>query len=160
MFDEKRKKSICLGILTVLILTGVLAVFLMHMDKDVFRTLADTSPVLILVLLLYSLLYIFMDAALYKTVFSHKTEAFAFGNGLALSNLRIFGKTVLIVGGAMPIQSYYLYKKGLALGRGVGITTALYVTQKISVFLYTAVLLCFRWDWARAAVPSLPGLLL
>ena len=160
MFDEKRKKTICLGILTILLLTGILAIFLTHVDKNVFHILADTGPSMILVLLLYSLLYIFMDAMLYKAVFSHKTEAFAFGNGLALSNLRTFGKTVLIVGGSMPIQSYYLYKKGLALGRSVGITTALYVMQKVSIFLYTTVLLCFQWDWVSRAVPSLPGLLI
>ena len=154
MFDHTKKKSIMIGLFTSFILMCVLLIFIRHLDRDVFRILADTKPSLLLMLLVCSCLYILLDSLLYQAVFRDKAPSFTLSNAIALTGLRIFGKTAFPAGGAMPLQSYYLYKKGINPGQYVGITAALYVIQKTSVLLYAAGLILVEWKWVCRAAPG------
>lgn len=154
MFDQKKKKSLLLGMAVFLILTGVLIVFVRHLDGDVFEILAATRPNFLLLLGGFSVLCILLDALIYQTAFSDTVESLSFGSSMALAGLRIFCASLFVTGGALPIQSYYLYRKGTMPGKTVGLTAVLYSIQKTSVLLYATVLLLSHWKWAGCAADA------
>ena len=159
MFDRSRKKSVCLGILTLLVLTLFLLAFLRHLDQDIFEILARTKLSFLLMLGAFGCLCDLMDAFVYRAAFREAGGSFSLWDGIALTNLRTFGKAAVLTGGPLPLQSFYLYKKGSMLGRSVGITTVLYLIQKVSILVYTAVLIGFHWRWVRTACSSTAGVL-
>ena len=155
MLDRKKKKSIWLGILTFLLLTVILIVFLRQLDENIFQLLGKTSASMLLLLLLGCCLYILADALIYYCAYGGRS--FSFSDAVDLVSLQNFGKTAFVAGGGIPLQSYYLYKKGIMPGRSVGVTAVLYITQKSSVVLYAAVMLCFFGNWLRSVFPSAAG---
>ena len=58
-----------------------------------------------------------------------------------------FGNVVCLGAGAVPMQSYYLYRCGLPVGPGVGLMTLQYVFHKITVLLYATLMLLFQHRW-------------
>jgi len=61
-----------------------------------------------------------------------------------------FGNVICLGAGAMPMQSYYLYRSGLPLGPGVGLMTLQYVFHKTTVLLYATVMLLLQHRWLAA----------
>lgn len=160
MFDRKKKKSILIGMVTFLILTGCIILFLRNMDENVFQILGETGLSMLVTLAAFSFSLFLMDSMVYHAAFSDLAEGFSLRHGLALTGMRVFGRTALIGGGTMPLQSYYLYKKGVAPGRSIGIVTVLYIIQKTAIVLYASVLLCFRGKWVMETVPGARGFLI
>lgn len=160
MFDHKKKKSIWIGVVTVVLLTVILIVFLRHLDENIFQLLSETKPLMIFVLLICCCLYILCDSLIYHAAYRGRGRSFSFSDGVDLTSLQNFGKTAFIAGGGIPLQSFYLFKKGIMPGQSVGMTAFLYITQKTAVLLYAAVLLCFRWNWVAEVFPSAEGYLI
>ena len=147
MFDSKKKRAVLIGTITFVILTAILISFFHHLDRNIFQVLSDTSLASIFVLIVCGCFYNFFDSCIYKTTFTELIPGFSFADSVSLTNLRVFGKTALIAGGAFPLQSYYLYKKGLIVGRCAGITSALYLIQKVSILFSSAILLTAEHQW-------------
>ena len=157
MFGKSKKKSILADILTFLLLTVILIIFLYYLDENVFTLLAETRIAMIVMLLLFCCLQIMMESFRYKLAYAGKKIAVSFTDAINLACMENFGKVAVITGGALPIQSYYLYKKGVIPGQSLGMGAAMYIIRKISLMLYAAVVLCVHWGWFSDTVPGASG---
>ena len=160
MDDRKKKKSIWPGILTFLLLTVILIIFIRHTDENVFELMGETGPSMILVLLVCCILILLLDALPYYGAYGGENTAFSYGDALMLTNLLHFGKTALIGGGTMPLQGLYLYKKEVMPGQFVGITAALYIVQKTSVLLYGLACIALQGSRLGEIFPGAAGYLI
>ena len=53
--------------------------------------------------------------------------------------------------GTIPLQSYYLYKRGIKAGKGIGLIILDSIFHKFSVFVYASVLIAFNFNWLVSA---------
>ena len=157
MFGKSKKKSILADILTFILLTVILVIFLYYLDENVFTLLAETRIAMIVMLLFFCCLQILMESFRYKLAYAGKKITVSFADAMDLACMENFGKVAVITGGSLPIQSYYLYKKGMMPGKSLGTGVAMYIIRKISVMLYAAVILCFHWGWFSDTVPGASG---
>ena len=61
-----------------------------------------------------------------------------------------FGNVVGLGAGSVPFQTWYLHRRGLDVGPGVGLMTLQYVFHKTAVLLYATVLLLAGRPWMAA----------
>ena len=61
-----------------------------------------------------------------------------------------FGNVVGLGAGSVPFQTWYLHRRGLDVGPGVGLMTLQYVFHKTAVLLYATVLLLAGRPWIAA----------
>ncbi len=74
---------------------------------------------------------------------------------MELVYLSVFGNVAAFSVGVIPIQNYYLYRKGMGAGSGVGMLILRYVFHKSSIFFYAAVMLLVQNSWLRSVIPGL-----
>ena len=160
MADHSRRNSLLTGFLTFSLLTILLMVFVHHMDRNVFEVLGETKFSYLLVLFCMGLLYNFGSCLVYREVFRDKLPSFTLSQALDLTYLGVFGNIAAFVTGAIPFQSYYLYKQGLMAGRGMGLLSMQYIFYKVSVLIYAAVLLFCNLNWVLSLSPWLTVFLL
>ena len=157
MPGKSKKKTILADILTFVFLTVILMIFLRHLDENVFKLLAETEISMLTLLLFSCCVMILSEALIYRLAYADKEIGFSFSNAIDLACIQQFGKVAVITGGALPLQSFYLYKKGMMPGKSVGTEAAMYILKKISVMLYAAAALCFHWGWFSESVPGAFG---
>lgn len=74
--------------------------------------------------------------------------------------LGVFGNIATLGAGTLPMQSFYLYRRGLDAGSGLGIMASEYVLHKISVLIYATVALLLGGDWLEQSASGLARYLL
>ncbi len=156
MEEKKRRRSIIRGILTFLILTALVLFFVYHIDPNIFDILETTAPVSLLLLFLFGFLYSFLEATVCRTIFRDRIPGFSTLNALDITYIGVFGNVVTLAAGSIPMQSLYLYRKGMIVGSGVGLMTLEYIFHKASALLYATFSLCCHWSWIHNEFPALP----
>ena len=84
----------------------------------------------------------------------------AFIDALRVTFLGVFGNIATLGAGTLPMQSFYLYRRGLDAGSGLGIMASEYVLHKISVLIYATVALLLGGDWLEQSASGLASYLL
>ena len=128
-----------------------------HRLLDLPAPLAEISAALaqlrfwqVLLVLAVGLTYPVLEGLVSWVIIRSRMPGFTVRQALESSFMGTFGNVICLGAGAMPMQSYYLYRSGLPLGPGVGLMTLQYVFHKTTVLLYATVMLLLQHRWLSA----------
>lgn len=147
--QPSRKKSI-LSLLILLVLTGVLVLLFKDHWSEITTALSRLSLWQVLVVLAVGLTYPLMEGVVAWVIVRSRVPGLTFRQGMDAAWYGTFGNVITLGAGAVPMQTYYLYRCGLPVGPGVGLMTLEYVFHKTTVLLYASVMLLFQHKWLAA----------
>lgn len=147
--QPSRKKSI-LSLLVLLALTGVLVLLFKDHWGEITAALSRLSLWQVLVVLAVGLSYPLMEGVVAWVIVRSRVPELTFRQGMDAAWYGTFGNVITLGAGAVPMQTYYLYRCGLPVGPGVGLMTLEYVFHKTTVLLYASVMLLFQHKWLAA----------
>lgn len=147
--QPSRKKSI-LSLLVLLALTGVLVLLFKDHWGEITSALARLSLWQVLAVLAIGLSYPLMEGVVAWVIVRSRVPELTFRQGMDAAWYGTFGNVITLGAGAVPMQTYYLYRCGLPVGPGVGLMTLEYVFHKTTVLLYASVMLLFQHKWLAA----------
>lgn len=147
--QPSRKKSI-LSLLVLLALTGVLVLLFKDHWGEITSALARLSLWQVLAVLAVGLSYPLMEGVVAWVIVRSRVPELTFRQGMDAAWYGTFGNVITLGAGAVPMQTYYLYRCGLPVGPGVGLMTLEYVFHKTTVLLYASVMLLFQHKWLAA----------
>lgn len=152
--DKKHLKSLLSGLLTLLVLAGIMALVLRGNVESIMSSIASISMASLLTLLALGLAYQLIDSAMCMLLVRSRVPELSYRQAFELTFLGVFG--LVTSGGAatIPMQSGYLYNLGLDVGNSVGLMIMKYIFHKGAIFLYALVMLLLQREWLAAALPE------
>ena len=147
--QPSRKKTI-LSLLILLALTGLIVFMFKDHWAEITSALSQLSLWQILTVLAIGLSYPLLEGCVAWVIVRSRIPDFRLWQGIDTAWCGTFGNVVTLGAGAVPLQTYYLYRCGLPLGPGVGLMTLEYVFHKSTVLLYATVMLVFQHRWLAA----------
>nr|WP_325298451.1 lysylphosphatidylglycerol synthase transmembrane domain-containing protein [uncultured Dysosmobacter sp.] len=158
--NKKQWKSVLVGIATLVLLS--LLIFWVFRDhyREITRNIRAVRPGDLPLLLGMGVLYQIFESAVCYVLVKGQLSSFSFWQAVEVTFLGVFGNVSTLSAGSVPLQSYYLHRRGLMTGSGIGTMTWEYVLHKSSVLLYATVMLILRGRWLRSASPGLSRYLL
>ena len=91
-----------------------------------------------------------ISEALSRLTLRSRLSHFPLRQGIDNAWMGTFGNVVGLGAGSVPFQTWYLHRRGLDVGPGVGLMTLQYVFHKTAVLLYATVLLLAGRPWIAA----------
>ena len=147
--QPSRKKTI-LSLLVLLALTCVIIFIFKDHWAEITSALRQLSLWQVLVVLLIGLTYPLLEGVVSWVIVRSRILGFKLWQGIDNAWAGTFGNVVTLGAGAVPVQTFYLYRSGLPAGPGVGLMTLQYVFHKTTVLLYATVMLLFQHRWLAA----------
>lgn len=147
--QPSRKKTI-LSLTVLVVLTGIVFWIFQRHWAEISAALAQLRFWQVLLVLAVGLTYPVLEGLVSWVIIRSRMPGFTVRQALESSFMGTFGNVICLGAGAMPMQSYYLYRSGLPLGPGVGLMTLQYVFHKTAVLLYATVLLLAGRPWIAA----------
>lgn len=147
--QPSRKKTI-LSLTVLVVLTGIVFWIFQRHWAEISAALAQLRLWQVLLVLAVGLTYPVLEGLVSRVIIRSRMPGFTVRQALESSFMGTFGNVICLGAGAMPMQSYYLYRSGLPLGPGVGLMTLQYVFHKTAVLLYATVLLLAGRPWMAA----------
>ena len=147
--QPSRKKTI-LSLTVLVVLTGIVFWIFQRHWAEISAALAQLRFWQVLLVLAVGLTYPVLEGLVSWVIIRSRMPGFTMRQALESSFMGTFGNVICLGAGAMPMQSYYLYRSGLPLGPGVGLMTLQYVFHKTAVLLYATVLLLAGRPWMAA----------
>ena len=147
--QPSRKKTL-ISLLVLLALTGVIVLLFKDHWAEITSALAQLSLWQVLVVLAIGISYPLLEGCVSWLIVRSRIPGFKLWQGIDNAWCGTFGNVVTLGAGAVPLQTYYLYRCGLQLGPGVGLMTLQYVFHKSTVLLYATVMLLFQHKWLAA----------
>lgn len=148
--DKKHQKNIWVS-LAMLILLPLLVfwVFRGHYQeiRDNIRAIPASEALLLLGL---GVSYQFLESAAGLTLIRSQLPDFSFRQAVEVTFLGVFANVATFSTGIVPMQSYYLYRHGLAAGSGASTMTLEYTFHKSTILIYTTVMLLLQGRWLAA----------
>lgn len=144
-----RKKTV-ISLLVLLVLTGIIVLMFKDHWGEITAALAQLSAWQVLAVLAIGLSYPLLEGCVAWVIIRSRIPGFRLSQGLDTAWCGTFGNVVTLGAGAVPLQTYYLYRCGLPLGPGVGLMTLEYVFHKSTVLLYATVMLLLQHKWLAA----------
>ena len=105
---------------------------------------------LLALVLALGLTYPILEGCVSYVIVRGRLPRFTLQQGLDNAWSGTFGNVVTLGAGAVPFQTWYLYRCGLPAGKGVGLMTLQYVFHKTTVLLYATGMLLFQHAWLSA----------
>lgn len=156
---KSRRRAAAVSLLTVLLLSALVFYVLRDDWDSILENLRRAPPLGLLALAGLGLLYQVLDGLICMTLLQKRLAGFTLAQALEVTFLGVFGNVSTSAVGSIPMQSCCLQRRGLMLGRGVGIMTLEYVFHKASILLYAAVLLALQGRWLFRTAGGLAGYL-
>ena len=147
--QPSRKKTI-LSLTVLVALTGIVFWIFQRHRAEISAALAQLRFWQVLLVLAVGLTYPVLEGLVSWVIIRSRMPGFTVRQALESSFMGTFGNVICLGAGAMPMQSYYLYRSGLPLGPGVGLMTLQYVFHKTTVLLYATVMLLLQHQWLAA----------
>lgn len=147
--QPSRKKTL-ISLTVICILTVVVFLIFKSHWAEISAALAQLSFWQVLVVLAVGLTYPVLEGVISWVIVRSRLPHFTLRQGLESAFMGTFGNVICLGAGAMPMQSYYLYRCGLPLGPGVGLMTLQYVFHKTTVLLYATAMLLLQHQWLAA----------
>ena len=147
--QPSRKKTV-LSLLVLAALTGVLVLLFKDHWAEITAALAQLSLWQVLTVLAVGISYPLLEGCVAWVIVRSRLPQFKLWQGLDVGWCGTFGNVVTLGAGAVPVQTWYLYRCGLPLGPGVGLMTLQYVFHKSTVLLYATVMLLLQHRWLAA----------
>ena len=124
--QSSRKKTI-LSLLVLLALTGVIVLIFKDHWTEITAALARLSAWQVVLVLALGLTYPILEGCVSYVIVRGRLPRFTLQQGLDNAWSGTFGNVVTLGAGAVPFQTWYLYRCGLPAGKGVGLMTLQYV---------------------------------
>lgn len=144
--QPSRKKSV-ISLLVLFALTGVLVLLFKDHWGEITAALSTLSVWQVLLVLAVGLSYPIMEGVIAWVIVRSRLPEFPLWQGIDAAWYGTFGNVITLGAGAVPMQTYYLYRCGLPVGPGVGLMALEYVFHKTTVLLYATVMLLSQHNW-------------
>ena len=148
--QQPSPKKAALSITILVVLTGVVFWIFKSHWAEISSALAQLKFWQVAVVLAVGLTYPVLEGLVSYVIVRSRLPRFTLRQALESAFMGSFGNVICLGAGAMPMQSYYLYRSGLPLGPGVGLMTLQYVFHKTTVLLYATVMLLLQRRWLAA----------
>lgn len=159
MKSKRSKTYLVSGLTLALIFVAIILIFRDALP-DIVKDLSAVPFWGVLILLSLGFAYEAMESMLCLVIIHHKKPDCTFIDALRVTFLGVFGNIATLGAGTLPMQSFYLYRRGLDAGSGLGIMASEYVLHKISVLIYATVALLLGGDWLEQSASGLARYLL
>ena len=159
MKSKRSRTYFVSGLTLALIFVAIILVF-RDVLPDIVKDLSTVPFWGVLLLLALGFAYEVMESVLCLVIIHHKKPDCTFIDALRVTFLGVFGNIATLGAGTLPMQSFYLYRRGLDAGSGLGIMASEYVLHKISVLIYATVALLLGGDWLEQSASGLARYLL
>lgn len=152
MKSKRSRTYLVSGLTLALIFVAIILIF-RDVLPDIVKDLSTVPFWGVLLLLTLGFAYEAMESVLCLVIIHHKKPDCTFIDALRVTFLGVFGNIATLGAGTLPMQSFYLYRRGLDAGSGLGIMASEYVLHKISVLIYATVAAAgsAATGWSRAA---------
>lgn len=155
MERNHNRQSIVPGIILFILLTLVIFSIVSKIDPDITETLKTLSFPTLIFLLMINIAYEILEAMVSKIILKNAEKNFHFINMLGVTYIGIFAGVVFPFGGKIPMQSLYLYHRGVKPGTGLGLMSVQYLLHKATVVLLGAIFLLADWRWIHSVLPDI-----
>lgn len=159
MKSKRSRTYLVSGLTLALIFVAIILVF-RDVLPDIVKDLSTVPFWGVLLLLALGFAYEAMESVLCLVIIHHKKPDCTFIDALRVTFLGVFGNIATLGAGTLPMQSFYLYRRCLDAGSGLGIMASEYVLHKISVLIYATVALLLGGDWLEQSASGLARYLL
>lgn len=159
MKSKRSRTYLVSGLTLALIFVAIILVF-RDVLPDIVKDLSTVPFWGVLLLLALGFAYEAMESVLCLVIIHHKKPDCTFIDALRVTFLGVFGNITTLGAGTLPMQSFFLYRRGLDAGSGLGIMASEYVLHKISVLIYATVALLLGGDWLEQSASGLARYLL
>ena len=109
--------------------------------REILSDIKSVTVPFLLLLLSLGILYFLLDSAACKIIISCKLPYFSYREALEVTALGVFCGVATFSAGILPAQTYYLYRRGLAPGDGLGLLIIKYINHKCAIVLFSLVIL-------------------
>ena len=152
--NKKRKRSYLVSAVTLALLFGIFLLVFRGELPEIWQSLCAVPLRGVLWLLVLGLAYEGMEAALAMVLLRARGDI-RYADALNVTFLAVFGNIATMGAGTLPMQSFYLYRRGLDAGGALGIMASEYVLHKISVLIYATIALLLGGGWLRESASGL-----
>lgn len=133
---KEKKQKILINGLTIIFI-GFLIWCIFHQNyKDVLAIILQVPLGLFFFILAVGMMYQCIEAGICFLLVKRYLKDFSYTSALQLVFIGFFTNIASMGTGIIPAKSYYLYKHGMSVGRGVSIMTYEYIFHKTSVLLW------------------------
>ena len=153
--NRNRKKSYLISAVTLALLFAAFLLVFRDALPEILTNLRTVPFRGVLLLLVLGFAYEGMEAAVGFVLLRRKKKDVRFADALNKTFLGVFGNIATMGAGTLPMQSFYLYRRGLDAGGALGIMASEYVLHKISVLLYATAALLLGGGWLRESASGL-----
>lgn len=126
MKSKRSRTYLVSGLTLALIFVAIILVF-RDVLPDIVKDLSTVPFWGVLLLLALGFAYEAMESVLCLVIIHHKKPDCTFIDALRVTFLGVFGNITTLGAGTLPMQSFYLYRRGLDAGSGLGIMASEYV---------------------------------
>ena len=153
-------KKIAIGLLTLVVLTGLLLFIFRDNIDDISAAFKKLSVSKILCLICLGTAYQLLDGLGLYRLMKNVQPSFRYRQAVGVVYLGVFTRISTFAAGTIPIQTYYLHRCQVEVGRGFGILALKYAFHKTSVVLFTTLLLLLGGHWLHTAVSDIHNYLI
>ena len=118
--NKKRKRSYLVSAVTLALLFGIFLLVFRGELPEIWQSLRAVPLRGVLWLLVLGLAYEGMEAALAMVLLRARGDI-RYADALNVTFLAVFGNIATMGAGTLPMQSFYLYRRGLDAGGALGI---------------------------------------
>lgn len=145
---SRRKTLLSLGVLALL--TGIVVFIFREHWAEISEALSRLTLGQGLLALAVGLSYPLLEGVSSWLIVRSRLPHFPLRQGIDNAWMGTFGNVVGLGAGSVPFQTWYLHRRGLDVGPGVGLMTLQYVFHKAAVLVYATVLLLWNRQWFMA----------
>ena len=145
---SRRKTLLSLGVLALL--TGIVVFIFREHWAEISAALGQLTFWQRVLALAVGLSYPLLEGVVSWLIVRSRLPRFSLRHGIDNAWMGTFGNVVGLGAGSVPFQTWYLHRRGLDVGPGVGLMTLQYVFHKTAVLLYTTLLLLAGRPWLAA----------
>ena len=135
---SRRKTLLSLGVLALL--TGIVVFIFREHWAEISAALGQLTFWQGFLALAVGLSYPLLEGVVSWLIVRSRLPRFSLRHGIDNAWMGTFGNVVGLGAGSVPFQTWYLHRRGLDVGPGVGLMTLQYVFHKTAVLLYTTLL--------------------
>lgn len=143
----KIKKKMIIFLISVLVIVFFIYVVFRQDFNDILNYFKNITVFDFLTIIIIGTVYQLLEALGNFVLIKSQSSSFKFCQSVEMTLLGTFSNITTSSAGTIPLQSYYLYKRGINAGKGIGLIILDSVFHKFSVFVYATFLITFNFDW-------------
>lgn len=145
--DKRQRKSIWTS-LAMLIFLPLLVFWVFHDDhQEIWNNIRRVPADELLLLMGLGVAYQLLESAAGLTLIQSQLPDFRFWQAVEVTFLGVFANVATFSAGIIPLQSWYLYRRGLTAGSGAGTMTLEYTFHKCTILIYATAMLLLQGRW-------------